>query len=85
MVRHVTASTIERLAGQLHQSANGVAAAPARSLGHRLAAAWRAAQPVLLATSGLSCFDVAAFLHSPIAGFLTTGASLLVLEWRLKG
>lgn len=79
-------STIEQLAARVQHSANGAAASkPAQSMITRLTGAWRAAQPALLATSGLACFDVAAFLHSGLVGFVVTGASLLVLEWRLKG
>lgn len=37
----------------------------------------------LLTVAGLGCIDVGAFEAHPIAGWITTGLSILTLDWKL--
>jgi uncharacterized membrane protein (DUF485 family) len=37
-----------------------------------------------LAIMGLASFDTAGFIHSPFVGCIVTGASLLLLEWKVS-
>jgi hypothetical protein len=36
-----------------------------------------------LTVAGLACFDVGAFEAHPIAGWITTGVSILTLDWKI--
>ena len=47
-----------------------------RRLAHRLA-------PSALTISGLGCIDVGVFTANTVAGWICTGISLLVLEYRI--
>ncbi|TVZ96512.1 hypothetical protein [Streptomyces sp. BK340] len=37
----------------------------------------------LLTVTGLGCIDVGAFEAHPIAGWITTGVTVLLLDWKL--
>lgn len=43
----------------------------------------RLARPELLSVAGLACMVTAAFLVHVVAGVVTLGVALLLLEWRL--
>ena len=38
----------------------------------------------LLTVTGLGCIDVGAFEAHPIAGWITTGVTVLLLDWKLE-
>jgi hypothetical protein len=38
----------------------------------------------LLTCAGLGCIDVGAFEAHPIAGWITTGVTVLLLDWKLE-
>lgn len=38
----------------------------------------------LLTVAGLGCIDVGAFEAHPIAGWMVTGVSVLLLDWKLE-
>lgn len=38
----------------------------------------------LLTVTGLGCIDVGAFEAHPIAGWITTGITVLLLDWKLE-
>ena len=38
----------------------------------------------LLTMAGLGCIDVGAFEAHPIAGWITTGVTVLLLDWKLE-
>jgi hypothetical protein len=57
-------------------SASAVLIRAARALGRRLA-------PNALTVAGLASIDMGAFYAHPVAGFMVTGVSLLVLDWKV--
>lgn len=58
------------------------------TLGHRAGAHLKATGARLsgsiLTAAGLACADTGAFLGSTIAGWVVTGASVLLLDWVLE-
>lgn len=38
----------------------------------------------LLTVTGLGCIDVGAFQANTIAGWITTGVTVLLLDWKLE-
>lgn len=54
-----------------------------RATAHAKAAAARLSGSVLT-IAGLACFDVGAFEAHPIAGWVVTGVTVLVLDWKLE-
>jgi hypothetical protein len=60
-----------------------VAAAGRRAAAHAKAIANRLSGSLLTA-AGLACFDVGAFEANTIAGWVVTGVTVLVLDWKLE-
>jgi hypothetical protein len=54
-----------------------------RAADHAQATAARLSGSLLTAT-GLGCIDVGAFQANTIAGWITTGVTVLLLDWKLE-
>lgn len=55
----------------------------AQQAGQHLAAAARRLSGSAVTALGLGCIDVGAFEAHPIAGWVVTGLSVLLLDWKL--
>lgn len=65
--------------------ASAATMALARRAGAHLQAIGRRLSGSALTAAGLGCIDVGAFQAHPIAGWVVTGATVLVLDWKLDG
>ncbi|WP_280688385.1 MULTISPECIES: hypothetical protein [unclassified Kitasatospora] len=63
----------------------GALAAAARGTATHAKTATQRLSGSFLTIAGLGCFDVGAFTANTIAGWFVTGASVLLLDWKLEG
>ncbi len=68
---------------QLRERSAPVGAAASKRAAAAVQGVRRKLAPVMLALSGLGCLSYAAFTWHPWAGFVASGVSCFVLEWRV--